>query len=347
MKGILSAVGLILAFFGVVAVAIYETVIANQLSLPTSPLAIPTLILPFLALLNALYAHRVSAARQRRLTTTTTNTTNTANTNNKQPTNPSPDRHRPFLTAAALQALQALASTVLGTLLAAGAGAPAAVAPCLLETAWRRMYSAHDEATIRRIQDRLACCGFNSPRDRAWPFARGGENGVPADRCEAMWGRHTACRGPWTAATRWNAGVELGVVLVVTSFQIFSVLMLARSSSPRRNGNSGSRGASWFDSMFGGQQGSSSSSLPPDQQRRLLANGDEGAYTDRVREEEEDGADDEEAGTRGAGAPLLGGGAAPNNNAATRGGGHANGPRLEPSLLGAGVHERNEWRDDV
>ncbi|KAL8370080.1 hypothetical protein RB595_000444 [Gaeumannomyces hyphopodioides] len=332
MKGILPAVGLILVFFGLVGVVIYETVTANQLSLPTAPLAIPTLILPFLALANALYAQRVSAARRRRLASTATA--------NKQPTHPSADR--PFLTAVALQVLQSLAAAVLGTLLAAGAGAPAAVAPCLLDTAWRRMHGAHDENSIRRIQDRLACCGFNSPRDRAWPFA-GGPDKVPADRCEVMWGRHTACRGPWTAATRWNAGIELGVVLVVTSFQIVSALMLARSSYPRHS--SGSRGAAWFDSVFGGQQESTSSSSDQHhQQRRLLANGEEGAYTDRVQEEEDDGADDDEAGNRGADAALLGGGAAPNNVA---GGANANGPRLEPSLLGAGVHERNEWRDDA
>ncbi|KLU87299.1 hypothetical protein MAPG_06300 [Magnaporthiopsis poae ATCC 64411] len=66
MNGIIPAVGLILVFCGLVAVAIYEIVTATQLSLPTAPLTIPTLILPFLAVANAVYTQRVSDARRRR-----------------------------------------------------------------------------------------------------------------------------------------------------------------------------------------------------------------------------------------------------------------------------------------
>lgn len=321
----MNSTSLILVFLGLVAVAIYETVTATQLSLPTAPLTVPTVILPFLALANALYTQRVSTARRRRRLA------------NNKPGTSTAGADRPFLTAIYLQVAQSLLAAVLTALLAGSS----TVTPCLLETAWKRMFSAHDEGSVRRIQDRLSCCGFNSPRDRAWPFPHGRpEKGDdPAGRCREVLGRDTACREPWAAATRWSLGVELGIVLVVTSFQFVSALMLIRSSYPHA-------APIWLDSMLGGQHQQPPSadqrSNRHQQQRRLLANGEEGVYTDRVEEEE---GEEDEAGTRG------GAGTAPVNAGA-----QANGPRLEPSPLGGGgggggggsvPHERNEWRDDA
>lgn len=55
---------------------------------------------------------------------------------------------------------------------------------CLLSTLWQRIFSSHDAQTIRRIQDAFNCCGFNTVRDRAWPFPNH-ERRADARRCMA------------------------------------------------------------------------------------------------------------------------------------------------------------------
>ncbi|TLS30960.1 hypothetical protein PpBr36_03852 [Pyricularia pennisetigena] len=188
----------------------YETVHAAQLSLPTYPLTIPVLLLPLLALANTVFAVRSTALRLR------------------DPAAAKPFPPRPTTLVTVLQVVQAIAAAVLATLLAASP----AVDACLLEQTWQRMYSAHDGDGIRRVQDALGCCGFNSPRDRAWPFPHG--RGGQQTRCDEAWGRTESCRAPWRGAMRVGVGVELGVVVVVEIVQVLTLLVLAGFPYVRR-----------------------------------------------------------------------------------------------------------------
>jgi hypothetical protein len=61
----------------------------------------------------------------------------------------------------------------------------------------------------------LDCCGFNSVKDRAYPFPRGAPS-----TCADTYGRDVACRGLLEKAVRVNAGVDLGVVLAVGVLQV-------------------------------------------------------------------------------------------------------------------------------
>ncbi|KAI6351605.1 hypothetical protein MCOR25_009837 [Pyricularia grisea] len=213
MPGILPLVVMGLLFLGIVGAAIYETVHATQLSLPTSPLTIPVLLLPLLALANTVFAVRSTALRLRARGDHAT-------------AKPFPPHPTTLVTV--LQIVQAIIAAVLATLLAA----TPAVDSCLLEQRWQRMYSAHDGDGIRRIQDVLGCCGFNSPRDRAWPFPHG--RGGQQTRCEEAWGRHGSCREPWTGAMRVGVGVELGVVAIVEIVQVLILLVLTGFPYVRR-----------------------------------------------------------------------------------------------------------------
>ena len=93
---------------------------------------------------------------------------------------------------------------------------PSAVRKCMLETTWQRLFSAHNADAIRRIQDHLNCCGFNTVRDRAWPF----QGHEVSRQCSEIYDRTTACSGPWRAALQRNSGVEFGVVLGIGILQV-------------------------------------------------------------------------------------------------------------------------------
>lgn len=168
----------------------YEHLNSATLSLPISPaLTIVTVILPFLAAINAIFYPRL-----RRWASST-----------------APRR----VLAIALQALQAILVTALATLFMSDM-LPSAARTCLLSTTWQRLFSAHDADSIRRIQDAFACCGFNTVRDRAWPFP----SQQTSRECTETYGRSTACAGPWQLALRRSAGLELGVVLAVALLQV-------------------------------------------------------------------------------------------------------------------------------
>ena len=93
---------------------------------------------------------------------------------------------------------------------------PSSVRNCVLSTTWQRLFSTHDAEAIRRIQDSLGCCGFNSVKDRAWPF----QGHEMSRQCSEIYGRSTACAEPWGAALQRNAGLEFGVVLAVGVLQV-------------------------------------------------------------------------------------------------------------------------------
>ena len=77
------------------------------------------------------------------------------------------------------------------------------------------MFRHKDGSSIRRIQDRLECCGLNSVKDRAYPFPKSGSS-----TCADTYGRDLACRGPWSAALRTNAGMDFAVVVAVGLLQV-------------------------------------------------------------------------------------------------------------------------------
>lgn len=152
-------------------------------------MTIITAILPFLAALNAIYYPRLVRA---------------ANTTSR----------RKFL-GVTLQVLQAILTTVLATLFLSHV-VPSPIRKCILSTTWQRLFSAHDAESIRRVQDALNCCGFNTVRDRAWPFP----NNERSTQCYEMYGRTTPCSEPWRMALQRNAGLESGIVLIVAVSQV-------------------------------------------------------------------------------------------------------------------------------
>ncbi|KIH94025.1 hypothetical protein SPBR_05980 [Sporothrix brasiliensis 5110] len=134
-------------------------------------------------------------------------------------------RRRPLLVASLVQALnagQVLLAVVLAVLFLERT-APSAVRACVVGTAWQHLFATKNAAVVRRIQDALDCCGFNSVRDRAWPFAedigRGGGGGGGGAACAERFGRTQACAAPWTAALERTSGVEGGVAAGVLLLQ--------------------------------------------------------------------------------------------------------------------------------
>jgi hypothetical protein len=176
----------------------YEHTTATALSLPISPAAtISTIILPILSFLNTVYF-------------TTTRARPSQHPSNRT----SQQQHQ--LLPAAFQILQTIITTVLATTFVSDI-IPSATRQCLLSTRWQRLWTGHDAAAIRRIQDTFDCCGFNSVRDRAWPFPN---RNNPQPGCAAQFGRTAACAGPWGRALQTVGGVEFGVVAAVGVLQV-------------------------------------------------------------------------------------------------------------------------------
>lgn len=130
-------------------------------------------------------------------------------------------RRRPLLVANLLQGLyfvQLLLAVVLAAFFFATA-VPTSVRSCVLGTAWQHLFATKNAVAIRRVQDALNCCGFNSVRDRAWPFAEdvGDGRGVA---CAERFGRSQACVAPWTTTLQRIAGVEGGIAVGVLLLQL-------------------------------------------------------------------------------------------------------------------------------
>ncbi|KAL2065642.1 hypothetical protein VTL71DRAFT_3312 [Oculimacula yallundae] len=98
---------------------------------------------------------------------------------------------------------------------------------CGLESKWKVWWSAHNRSageSIRVIQDAFDCCGFNSVKDRSWPFTQ------PAT-CAQSFGRTQSCVGSWRRAEQINAGLLLLVAVVVFIIKVLSLISLLTSSS--------------------------------------------------------------------------------------------------------------------
>lgn len=80
---------------------------------------------------------------------------------------------------------------------------PTSLQSCSLETAWAHLFQSKDERAITTIQDNLRCCGFNSVRDRAWPFPA---KGIDAGECERTQGYHVRCLEGWRRQESHAAG---------------------------------------------------------------------------------------------------------------------------------------------
>jgi hypothetical protein len=63
---------------------------------------------------------------------------------------------------------------------------------CRAALQWDHFFRSKNEDVIRSIQSQLGCCGFNSMRDRAWPFPA---KNVDAGTCERTSGFQSSC-GP-------------------------------------------------------------------------------------------------------------------------------------------------------
>lgn len=316
----------VLVCLGILAVAIYEHVTAAALSLPMAHGLTGVIIaLPIIALFNAAYLilsrqYRHQQQQQEHLQ---------QQLHQQLQQQPGTPAHKsltwtsvqygavriPSLPAT-LQLLQGVLSIVVATLLiannivggsASSASSPSPLIRCALETTWQRLWSAHDAAALRRIQDALNCCGFNSVVDRAWPFPHGAGSAT----CAESYDRSTACRVPWMQTVQRRAGVELAMVVVVGLFQVGTLLardwpLFGFSRSQRREYREN-----------GDQQGV---------RRPLLQDRPSVAYVDDVEEADGAGAEAE----AGAGAIAAG-------ESEQRRDDGLNGPRLEPSGL------QNEW----
>jgi hypothetical protein len=71
-----------------------------------------------------------------------------------------------------------------------------------------------DEESIKTIQDAFSCCGFNSPRDMAFPFPENSRHG--ANACMERYERDTACFEPWREEER-----KVAIMLLVVPVAVF------------------------------------------------------------------------------------------------------------------------------
>ncbi|KAL5593983.1 hypothetical protein BROUX41_001035 [Berkeleyomyces rouxiae] len=157
------------------------------------------------------------------------------------PPSPSPKLLPAHLVPFAAQLSQALLSTILASLLFAVAASPEIV-DCSLNTQWQHLFSNHDATAVKAIQESLQCCGFKTPRDRAWPWDNNG-----GGSCADVLGYTAACGPKWIAMSRAEAAKTGSVVVVAMLLQAL-VLLVARWRAERgRDSWSGlnERGLGW------------------------------------------------------------------------------------------------------
>jgi hypothetical protein len=116
---------------------------------------------------------------------------------------------------------QLIYETVVATLALTHILPPSAL-QCGLESKWYQLYNAKDGAAIRAIQDAFNCCGFNSVRDKSWPF------GQPST-CAATFNRNQPCVGSWRRAEQINAGLLLLVAVTVFIVKVCMFLLVQAS----------------------------------------------------------------------------------------------------------------------
>lgn len=85
---------------------------------------------------------------------------------------------------------------------------------CALRERWEQMFRNKDGDSIRRIQDAFNCCGFNSPRDMAFPFPDNNAQGSEA--CMIRYDRNTGCVDSWREQER-----KVAVMLLIVPIAVF------------------------------------------------------------------------------------------------------------------------------
>lgn len=118
---------------------------------------------------------------------------------------------------------QLIYETIIATLALTHMIPPSAL-NCGLGSKWQMLWRLKDGNTIRTIQDALNCCGFNTVRDRSWPFE------VPAT-CSKTFNRNRSCVGPWRKSEQNMAGLLLLVAVVVFIVKVLSLISLLTSNS--------------------------------------------------------------------------------------------------------------------
>ena len=90
----------------------------------------------------------------------------------------------------------------------------AEITACQTEARWSLLFQLKEESTIRAIQNSLRCCGFNSMRDRAWPFP---SRTVDARACERTSGFSVPC-GPL-----WQHHLVIAATLNMTASMVLEI----------------------------------------------------------------------------------------------------------------------------
>jgi hypothetical protein len=286
---------------------------ASNLALPVSPtLTILAILLPISAIANTIFLPiylrtDLASARQTRQ-----------------------------FVANSVQVVQLLLTTVLATLLLSSA-VPSAARTCLLASTWQSLFSSKNAASIRRIQDAFECCGFNSVRDRAWPFA---EDRGSGSACAERFGRTATCSVSWTAALQRTAGMDSGVVIAVGVLQVsysaplspisadygqVLVFLLGRWMSTSHTATAFQSWDAFKHLLVPGSSGNGA-------RRRLLAD-EPHEGTDGERPNDSEARSGDEGDNQRAQRPMAGYG------------GTGTGPRIEPSRF-SGHEERNAWETD-
>lgn len=144
------------------------------------------------------------------------------------------DQYQLTLPLIAVLGFQLIYETAIATLAVTHILPPDSLA-CGLESRWLKLWRKKDARAIRAIQDRFDCCGFNSLKDRAWPFSS-------ATACMAAYPkRQKSCVGEWRGAEQTTAGLLLLVALIVFALKVRSFLFPFPSMSQSTAANQSAR----------------------------------------------------------------------------------------------------------
>jgi len=94
---------------------------------------------------------------------------------------------------------------------------------CVLETHWHHLFRTKNEDALKRIQDALDCCGLKTVLHEPWPFPP-----VSLETCSKRYNRSTACEVPWITAGREVWGGMIGVATASIVIKAL-ILILLRS----------------------------------------------------------------------------------------------------------------------
>ncbi|KAK0112104.1 hypothetical protein ONS96_001363 [Cadophora gregata f. sp. sojae] len=118
---------------------------------------------------------------------------------------------------------QLIYETVIATLALTHMIPPSAL-NCELGSKWQSFWRMKDGIAIRTIQDALNCCGFNTVKDRSWPFGE-------ATTCSKTFKRTQSCVVPWRRSEQNMAGLLLLVAVIVFIIKVLSLISLLTSNS--------------------------------------------------------------------------------------------------------------------